>query len=185
MSRPKCAEPVPWGALVDWWLGDDLPAVEEHLFECGECAARAERIAGLGEGIRHAVASARLRGPTSRSVLDRLLRAGANIRSYRAVPGGTVHCTVLAEDDLVAIEFTGDLGGAPRLDLVLAEPGGKVLERFEDVPVFGGREVVFAEAGEILRPLPAGRMEVRLVAPSAEGDRVVAEYLLDHTPFRG
>jgi hypothetical protein len=107
------------------------------------------------------------------------------IRSYQATPGGTIHCTVTADDDLVVLELEGEFGGHPRLDVVVTGPGGDLRERVEDVPVLGGRELLWVETGEALRPLPSGRLELRLVAPGSGGDRVVAEYHLDHTAFRG
>lgn len=188
MSAPRCPRPIPFAALVDYWLedpaGTDAPDLEEHLLACAECSATLETIAALGEGVRRLGGQGRLHGALVPSILDRLASEGRVIRRYRAAAGGHIHCTAGAEDDLVVLELAADLADVERVDLLYLTGDGALLERVPHVPVAGGREVLWASPGERIRALPTATFLVRLMAVESAGERVVGEYTLHHTAYR-
>ena len=60
----RCARPLEWSALLDYWL-DDGPgptddALEEHLLECGWCSGHLRELASLGEGVRRLAGEGRI-----------------------------------------------------------------------------------------------------------------------------
>ena len=187
--RPQgCQRPTPFAALVEYWL-DDRPAdeqsdIEEHLFGCAECFAGLESVAALGEAVRRLGQEGRLHGGLGPSLLDRLERDGRVIRRYRAAAGGHIHCTAGADDDFVVLELAADLAGVERVDLLHLAADGTLLQRVLHLPVIGGREVVWASPGHLIRSLPTGVMLVRLMAVEPEGERLVGEYTLHHTAYR-
>ena len=91
MNPRRCERPIPFDALVDYWVDhrnpDERSDVEEHLFGCDECSRALESIAALGEGVRLLAAQARVHGGLSPSLLDRMEREGRVIRRYRAAAG--------------------------------------------------------------------------------------------------
>ena len=103
-------------------------------------------------------------------------------RTYHLAPGGEVACTVDAEDVYTATHLALDTRGLGRVDLLFDSTSGSY--RVADVPFDAERgEVVYALPGSYLRTLPTGRKTLRLVAVEEEGDRVLGEYVLDHTAF--
>lgn len=188
MSPARCDEPIPFEALLDYWLDDPAPAnvdvLEEHLFACGECAAELETIAALAEAIGDLGCKARLRGGLSPTLLDRLERDRRVIRRYCADAGGHIHCTAGADDDLVTLVLTADLERIERVDLEYCAADGTPVERARELPVVRGRTVVWAELGDAIRALPTGIVIVRLLAVEAGGERAVAEYTLHHTAYQ-
>jgi len=189
--RPqRCRRPIPFDALVDYWL-DDRPAgdpsdIEEHLFGCAECAAGLEAIAAVGEAVRRLGQEGRLHGGLGPSLLERLEREGRVIRRYRAAAGGHIHCTAGANDHLVVLELAAeDLADVERVDLLHLAADGTLLQRVRQLPVIGGREVVWASPGDLIRSLPTCDMAVRLLAVEPQGgERLVGEYTLHHTAYR-
>lgn len=188
MSPRGCPRPIPFEVLVDYWL-DDRPAeepsaLEEHLFLCAACSADLEAVAALGDAVRRLGREGRLHGGLGPSLLDRLERDGRVIRRYRAAAGGHIHCSAGADDDLVVLELSADLAGVERVDLLQLSADGTLLRRLPQLPVIGGREIVWASPGDRIRSLPSGIMLVRLMAVEPEGDRLVGEYTLHHTVHR-
>jgi hypothetical protein len=183
-----CQRPIPLAALVDYWLDDRPPEVqsdlEEHVFACAECSAGLDAVAALGEAVRRLGKEGRLRGGLSPSLLDRLEREGRVIRRYRASAGGHIHCTAGAHDDLVVLELAADLADVERVDLLHLASDGTLLERLPELPVIGGRRVVWASPGDLIRSLPSGVMRVHLMAVEPGGERLVGEYTLHHTAYR-
>jgi hypothetical protein len=178
----------PFEVLVDYWLDRELPEqqsdLEDHLFGCESCTATLETIASLGEAVRRLGHAGRLRGGLSASLLDRLEKDGCVIRRYRASAGGHIHCTAGAKDDLVVLELEADLAGIEHVDLLSLDAGGTLVRRVRQLPVIGGREVVWASPGDVIRALPTGLRHVRLMAVEPEGERLVGEYTLHHTAYR-
>lgn len=188
MTPRRCQRPIPFEALVDYWLDDRPPGeqadVEEHLFECEACSADLETIVALGEGVRLLAKEGRLRGALGPSLLERLEQDGRVIRRYRAAAGGHIHCTAGADDDLVVLELAADLANVEQVDLLHLAEDGTLLQRVPKLPVIGGREIVFASPGDLIRSLPTSIMFVRLMAVEPDGERVVGEYTLHHTAYR-
>jgi len=102
----------------------------------------------------------------------------------RAAAGGHIHCTARADDDRVVLELAADLADVERVNLLHLAADGTLLQRVRQLPVIGGREVVWASPGGLIRSLSTGVMFVRLMAVEPEGERLVGEYTLHHTAFR-
>lgn len=188
MSDARCAEPVAFEDLVDYWLeGRSVrhdADLDEHLFACEECSAGLETVAAIAEGVRLLGLDGKLRGGLGPSILERLEKDRRVIRRYRAVAGDPIHCTAGAEDHLVVLELSADLAGLERIDLHYCAGDGTLLERATQLPVVRGRAVVWAEFGDVIRSLPSGLGIIRLLAVEPEGERLVAEYELHHTAYR-
>lgn len=188
MKAPRCEQPIAFATLVDYWL-DDRPAgepsdIEEHLFGCPQCSSELEAVATLGEAVRQLGQEGRLRGGLGPSLLDRLEQDGCVIRRYRAAAGGHIHCTAGPHDDLVVLELAADFAGLEHVDLLHLAADGTLLARLPQLPVIGGREVVWATPGDLVRSLPTSVMSVRLMAVEGERERLVGEYTLHHTAYR-
>jgi len=184
----KTAEPLPWEKLVDYWAGElkqaESELVEEHVFACVSCAQALEDVSRLARGIAERARAGSAGSGISDTLLERLEREGRIVRRFRAGPGETIHCGAGLHDDMVVLELQAELAGAPRVDLVLLDADGTIHRHATDLPVVRGREVVWSEAGETIRAMPAQRFTLRLVAPTTEGQRTLAEYTLDHRPIR-
>ncbi len=189
MSPGRCAAPIPFEILLDYWLGDpdpdDVGGVEAHLFECAECSAELEAVAALAEAVRRLGRDARLRGGLAPDVLERLEHDRRTVRRYHAEAGDHIHCSVGSEDDLLVLELSADLEGVERVDLQYVAEDGTPLERAAELPVVRGRTVVWAEPGDAIRALPSCTFRVRLLAVDPDGERAVAEYTLHHTGYGG
>jgi hypothetical protein len=188
VRQRRCERPIPFSALVEYWLDDRPPGepsdIEEHLFGCAECSAGLESLAALGEGVRRLAQEGRLHGGLAPALVDRLERDGRVIRRYRAAAGGHIHCTAGPDDDLVVLELAADLAGVERVDLLHLAADGTLLQRVPQLPVIGGHEVVWASPGDRIRSLPTSVMSVRLMAVEREGERLVGEYTLHHTAYQ-
>jgi hypothetical protein len=178
--------PIDIETLIGYWLGElESDEVEDHLFACAACSERLEEIAALAGGIRAAVREGRVAAVISGPFLEALRRQGLRLREYRVPPGGSVECTLRAEDDGVVSTVEASLAGVERLDMLLrVEVGDHVVERrVEDVPFDpdAGELIVLPPAAE-LRKLPAHTQLVRLVAMEDAGERMIGEYTFVHTP---
>jgi hypothetical protein len=187
VSAPPCAEPLDLAALIDYWLGDLGPdeeaRVEEHLLGCAACSQRMADLVALAGGVRRLASLGMVRTVVTAAFLQHLVDEGLRIREYQLAPGGSVACTVTPLDDLVASRLTADLRGARRVDLVECDADGREEGRLEDIPVSASaREVILLERIDAVRALPACVLRRRLVAPEADGERLLGEYTFVHTP---
>jgi hypothetical protein len=188
MKPPACRSPLGKEILTAYWLGE-LPApeeqtAEEHLLGCAECSAQLEELAATAAGVRAAARSGNLRLVLSPSLLDCAAREGLRVRQYAPARGGSVQCTVTAEDDWLVGRLAADLGGVERLDVCFCSPGGFELERLRDIPFNAARrEVIFthpvALAMSVRRP---ETLLVKLVSVTGAAERVIGEYTFHHTP---
>jgi len=183
----SCPTPIAAAALADYWLalvpGVDEEAVEQHLLACDHCGARLREVISLVEGIRALAREGSLRMIVSDTFLERAAAAGLRLREYSPAPGGSVVCTVTAEDDLLIARLSADLQGAGRVDLCLCDGDGVEQRRSSDIPFRpGSGVVVFQESMAFAKAAPTSTMIVRLVAPGeAEGERLLGEYTFNHT----
>ncbi len=187
MSAPTCAAPLDLSVLSDYWLGDLLPdeegRAEEHLLGCAACSARLGDLVALTGGVRRLADLGVVRAVVTSAFVERLIGEGFRVREYRLTPGGSVQCTVTANDDLVAARLAADLRGAARVDLVTCDAAGREETRLTDIPLNpSAQEVVLIERIDRLRALPACVQRLKLVAPDAGGERLLAEYTFVHTP---
>lgn len=190
MSETTCAAPVPFAALIDYWLGDLDAAreqdVERHLFGCAHCCATLERIAELADGIRTLVRQGAVAAVVTPAFVEALGAAGLRLREYRVACNGSVHCTVAPDDDLLISRLQAPLAGVERLDLVVIEGEGAAPERLADIPFSAGSgEVVVVPRVDRIRRQQATTSKMQLVAVEQGRDRVLGEYLFIHTPWPG
>lgn len=183
----SCPTPLDTATLADYWLAL-LPAaaedsVEQHLFECDQCGARLREAISLVDGIRALVRGGSLRMIVSETFLERAAAAGLHLREYAPAPGGSVACTVTAEDDILIARLPADLEGTSRVDLCLCDGNGVEQRRSSDIPFrpnSGG--VVYQESMAFAKAAPTSTMIVRLVAlDESEGERLLGEYTFNHT----
>lgn len=185
-----CKNPVGFDTLLAWWLaelpGAEEAAVEEHLFSCAHCTRRGEELAALAAGIRAALRGGAVKAVISEAFLALMRKEGLRLREYRVAPGGSVNCTIRAEDDGVVSRLAAPLAGVKRLDALhtVQAAGLPALEsRLEDVPFDpAAGEVLFLPQAAAVRKLPANTLRVRLVSVEEGGERELGTYTLVHTP---
>lgn len=187
MSEARCGNPIDSAALGDYWLAALTPAeealVEEHLFGCDACGDRLRELIALAEAIRKLASQGALRVVISDSFLECAAAHGLRVRQYSPPAGGSVNCTVTANDDLLIGRLASDLSGAGRVDLALCDETGTEHGRLRDIPFSGSqREVIFNEPIERARASPANVFVVKLLAVDEAGDRLIGTYTFNHTP---
>ena len=181
----SCDRTIDFARLVDYWLDRQDPpdeALEEHLFECGDCSERLQGFVSLGEGVRRVAHAGAVELVVTPSFLARAAQEGLRTREYRVAPGGRVDCTVTHEDDLLIARLQGNFGGISRLDVVAQTEGGAE-QLSADVPIGpGATELILAQAMPQMRRLGASRHRFRLLGHGPAGERLIGEYTFDHTP---
>jgi hypothetical protein len=181
------AHPIDAAVLADYWLallpGPEEEAVEEHLLGCDECGARLRDVIALADRVRRLAREASLRMVVSDAFLQRAAEEGLRIREYAASPGGSVQCTVIAEDDMLIGRLAADLSGAGRVDLCICDEHGVEQARMTDIPVHSGTSsIAFQVSITALKAAPTHTMIARLVALDSAGrERLVGEYTFHHT----
>lgn len=172
--------------LVAWWLGDaEERALEEHCFACARCAGRLEWLAALADGVRAAVRRGRVGLFVSARFVEALVQAGLRLRQYGLDVGGSVNCTIRAEDDAAVSRIRAPLAGAKRVDaLWRVSLGGKEEpeERIADLPFDASAgEIVFLPSAAWLKGMPSHTLRLRLVALDEAGERPLGDYTFLHT----
>ena len=161
---------------------EEARAVEDHVLGCDGCAAVLERLLDLGDGVREATAAGSAFLLAGRGLVERLERGGMVTRRYEIPAGGSVACTVDAHDIYSSLRLHLDARGVRRLDMFHDSPKGR--ERYVDLPFDpASGDFVFVQPGDYLRTLPTGRATLRLVSVEETGDRLLAEYVLNHTGY--
>jgi hypothetical protein len=173
-----------FAALAGWWLGETGDeALEEHLLACAECSRRMAALAALGEAIGEAFRRGAVAAVLSRGMVRALQAQGLRLREYRVPAGGSVHCTIGAQDDFVLGALQAPLEGVRRLDLEVCDEAGRPCERHEDIPFDpAAGEVLALPAAARLRRLPAHVERFRLVAVEEGARRALGEYTFIHAP---
>ena len=182
---PPCHAPVSDDDLLEYWTdaleGADVERIEDHLFSCGDCAARLEAMVSLGDGLRTLVQQGRVSGIVSRSLLNRMQRDGVKVRQYSLSPGERVPCAAFPDDDLLVIALRANFAGAGNVTLSITGQDDELISRISDVPVSpADSEILWGAPGEIIRRMPSTRVHMSLVS-GAPGGETIAEYELDHT----
>ena len=181
----SCENPISFEPLVAYWLGEvsgkDQESLEEHVFGCATCTARLEGLVALASGVRDAVKDGKVSMAVSASFVDWMKQAGLRLREYRVEPGGSVNCTISADDDAVVSRLRVPLAGVKRVDLLRIRGDSEV--RVVDIPFN-------AQAGEVLvvpqpawlKTMPAFTMQMRLIAVAETGEEQIGEYTFNHAP---
>jgi hypothetical protein len=186
-DSPKCARPIDPAMLADYWIGfmtgPDEEAIEEHLFECDHCGHRLRQVIVLSDGIRKLAREGSLRMVVSDVFLQRAAESGIAVREYNIPAGGSVECTVTAEDDILIGRVAANLSGARRVDMCICNENGVEQLRLPDIPVHSGRtSVAFQESITFLKSAPSMKMVMRLVTLDDKGsEQLLGEYTFNHT----
>lgn len=182
-----CDTPVDAGLLTDYWLAllpaDEEERVETHLFACDECGDRLQEIIRLTEALRPLARAGALRVVVGEALVDEAVAKGRRVRQYDLVPGGSVACTIAADDDLLIARLAADLSGVAQVDVSLCDAQGVERQRLRDIPVRAdaGR-VVLNESTAWAKAGPSMTMVARLLAVGADGgERLLGEYTFNHT----
>jgi hypothetical protein len=182
------AEHADLEALAGYWLAE-LPAaaeqkLEEHFFACARCAGRLEWLAALTDGVRTAMRGGRVGLFVPARFVEALAQAGMRLREYRLEAGGSVNCTIRAEDDAVVSRLRAPLAGVKRIDALQRVSAGGPDEREErvaDVPFAPeAGELLFIPTAARLKRMPSHTLRMRLVAVDETGERPLAEYTFRH-----
>ncbi|MGE5276512.1 MAG: hypothetical protein ACM3SU_05925 [Acidobacteriota bacterium] len=190
----NCSDPIDAAVLADYWLaalpGPEEEAVEEHLLDCDACGARLREVIALAEGVRSLAREGTLRMVVSDTFLRRAAEEGLRVREYAPPQGGSVQCTVTAEDDILIGRLAANLSGATRVDLCICDERGVEQVRLPDIPVHSGTSsIAYQESIQFAKAAPTHKVIARLVAfDETGGERLLGEYTFNHTrslPGRG
>lgn len=182
-----CKNPIDFEMLVAYWLGE-LPAnleaeLEDHYFGCAHCSRQLGGLVTLAAGVRAAVQDGEVSMVVSAPFVDAMKQAGLRLREYRLEPGGSVNCTIRADDDAVVSRVRAPLAGVGRLDVVSTQGAGTPEVRLADVPFDAMTgEVLIIPSAAWLKTMPAFTMRMHLIAVGDAGDRPIADYTFNHTP---
>ena len=187
----RCNDPISLEMLVAYWLGEvgevgeeQEALLETHFFGCAYCTKRLEELAALASGVRAAVTQGKVSLAVSGSFVEALRRTGLRLREYRVQPGGSVNCTISADDDAVVSRLQAPLAGVTRVDLVRMRGSGAPEVRVADVPFDAeGGEVLVIPSAKWLKTMPAFTMQMRLIAVgAAQEETAIGDYTFNHAP---
>ncbi|MGB8437583.1 MAG: hypothetical protein WCE38_25335 [Burkholderiales bacterium] len=181
-----CENPIGFETLLAYWMGE-VPekreaTLEEHLLGCAHCTRQLEGIAALASDVRAAVKDGKVSMVVTAPLVEAMKQAGLNLREYRLEPGGSVNCTIRADDDAVISRMRAPLSGVTRLDVVQMRDGGAPDARLADVPfdaVTG--EVLVIPSAAWLKTMPAFTMRMRLIAVGEAGEQQIGDYTFNHS----
>lgn len=183
MTVPGC-ERIALEVLTDYAAGElpeaEAAAVEEHLFSCAECGARAAELEALARAIRPAVRSAEVGGFVTDAILNQLSREGMRLRTFTLSPGATVPCAVWDDDELMVLRLRGEFGNASEFTLSQRVSGTEVSRATGHIAVSAHGEILYATPAAWVRQLPVVEVDVVLTAREGDEDRPMGSYTLAH-----
>jgi anti-sigma factor RsiW len=183
MNAPRCGR-LDLAALTDYAAGElaeaEAAAVEDHLFSCADCAARAAELDALVRAIPPAVRSAAVGGFVTDALLNQLAREGVRVRTFALSPGAIVPCAVWEDDELMVLRLGGDVGSAGEFTLTERVGGTEVVRARGQVAASRGGEILYAEPAARIRELPLVEVEVLLTAHEGGEERTIGSYTLLH-----
>ena len=183
MNAPGC-ERIAFADLTDYVAGE-LPeaaasAIEDHLFSCADCGARAAELDILVRAIRSTVQSAEIGGFVTDVLLNRLAREGVRVRTYSLSPGAIVPCAVWDDDELMALRLRADFGGASEFTLTQRVAGAEVIRATGAVAASSPGEIIYLLPAARVRQLPVVDVEILLTALDGGEERPIGSYTLVH-----
>jgi anti-sigma factor RsiW len=183
MTVPGC-ERIALADLTDYAAGElpdaEAAAIEEHLFSCAECTARAAEFDALVRAVAPAVRSAEVGGFVTEAVLNQLAREGVRVRAFALSPGAVVPCAVWDDDELMALRLRGDFDGVTEVTLSQRVAGTEVSRATGHVPFSARDEIIYTIPAGWVRQLPVVDVEVLLTAHDGGEERPIGSYTLVH-----
>jgi len=183
MNHPPC-DRIAFDDLTDYAAGDlqgdAAVALEEHLFSCADCAARAAEFDALVRAVPHALRSAEVGGFVTDAVLNRLAREGVRIRTFVLSPGAIVPCAVWEEDELMVLRLRADFSGAGELTLSQHSGGTELVRLTTQAVVPPHGELIHLTPAALIRQLPEVEIDVVLTASDEGQQREIGRYTLLH-----
>ena len=181
----ECAHPISPADIFEYWAGEleprDEERIEEHVFSCAACASTLAEGETLASGLRRLVRSGTFQALVSETVLNRLARDGARVRTFAVSPGDVVPCAVWDDDDVVVTRLRGDFSGVDAVSVVATLATGEELGRNDGITVRPGQqELIEATSAEWLRQLPATTVRFRVTGTRGGEEQVLGEYTLTH-----
>jgi hypothetical protein len=183
----NCTKPIDAAVLADYWLGlapeAEEEAAEQHLFACDECGDRLREVIALAESLRNLARAGSLRMVVSDEFLRRAAGEGLRVRQYAPLRGGSVQCTVTAEDNILIGRLAADLKGSKRVDLAIFDERGAEQLRLRDIPVNpSAGDVIMQESITFAKAAPTSQMIMRLLnVDEAAHEQLLGEYTFNHT----
>jgi hypothetical protein len=115
--------------------------------------------------------------------VERAAGAGAHVRAYAPPPGGSVQCTVSADDDLLVARLALDLSTASRVDLSWCDAQGIEQQRMSDIPIVPDTRAVLCQQSIVwAKASPSASMTARLLEVADDGrERLLGEFTFHHT----
>lgn len=183
MTSPRC-ERITFDDLTDYAAGElpeaDAAAIEDHLFSCDDCTARAAEFEALTRAIRPAVRSAEVGGFVTDEVLNRLSREGVRVRTFALAPGAIVPCAVWDDDEVMALRLRGNFGKTSEFTMSQRVAGSEVIRATGHVVGSSRDEIIYALPAAWVRQLPVTEVEVLLSANEGGEERAIGSYTLLH-----
>jgi hypothetical protein len=183
MTAARC-DRIALADLADYTAGDlpdvEASAIEEHLFSCADCAARAAEVDALVRAIPPAARSAEVGGFVTDDVLNRLARDGVHVRTFVLSPGAVVPCAVWSDDEVMALRLRADFGGATEVTMSQRVAGNEVVRSTGQVTANSPGEVIYTVPAAWIRDLPVVNVEVLLTTQEKGEERTIGSYTLAH-----
>jgi len=119
----------------------------------------------------------------SEAFLKTAAEDGLRIRQYAAAAGGSVQCTVTAEDDILIGRLAANLSGVSRIDLSILNSAGVEQRRLHDIPFHSSAgSVICQESITFAKAAPTTRLVYRLLSVDETGsEHPLGEYTFNHT----
>ena len=183
MTAPRC-DRISFDDLTDYVAGElvdsEAESIEEHIFACPACAARAAEVEALATAIRPAVRSAEVAGFVTNDVLNRFSRDGLRVRTFALSPGDVVACAVWEGDEVMVLRLRADFGDAREFTLSQRVAGVEMVRATGIVSAESPFEAIYIQPAAAIRQLPVVEVEIVLAAHQDGEDRAVASYRLLH-----
>ena len=119
----------------------------------------------------------------SEAFLKRVAEQGLHVREYAPPNGGSIACTVTAEDDFLIGRLTANLRGAARVDLSVCDERGREKLRMADIPFDAESSgVAFQQSITYAKAAPSETMIARLIGlDPTGGESLLGEFTFKHT----
>jgi len=147
MTSPECAWAGEWARCVDYVASDlpppDAERLEQHLFECGGCAATVEAAATPAAGARAAARSGRVLAVIAPSFVAAIKRQGGRIHEH-AIVDGAVDARFEPTDDVLIVALPPIESGMKRVDVEFESGWDGYVQVERGVPVRAGEPLWIA-----------------------------------------